>query len=605
MELAKDVDFKQRISRIARRSIRRIACSLMLLAGASPLYAQQPAITPEITIDQDKIHSYPLRTILESGGDFHTTPFTPADGHGEGKEGPRARQRQALYPGAFPNFPFLRVNGLDSQSCYECHNSIGSYVPSDNKTPAQMRKPSPIGGSAGLASNAFINPNFPWQMTLLVRNPPHVFGSGYSQAVGEEMSTHLHAQRLVTQAIAIALAKEAYRKTGKHTVIEQAIALEAKGLAFGRLRTSCDETGKCVDDASAVTGVASDLIVRPFQWKGIASSVRHFVRDALDFHFSMQAVEKVGHVDCDRDGKIDEMTLGNVTALTAFVTMTRPPAMVVPTDSRGKASYERGKAIFTGSAPDLQGKLSGRMCASCHEPAVRLDRPRLVVADPGPANVKKPSECPSETLLINPEPPERHDVTQRVRAHLAAVMATNEYAAVAHAASPAEAYERIKPLLASVPAPTGKSDLVISLSKPGDDIPAYVFPRLPTNADATVDVPLFSDLRTHNMGSGLQDVTAQGADVEGIAIAPPLFLTRPLWGVADTGPWLHDGRARTLLEAIMFHASPGSEANNVIAAFEKLSEPDQQAVVNFLLGMKLPIALDVHQGPPSSTATAK
>ena len=135
---------------VVRSKTRRASVfgSLVVLGAAATATAQQPAITPDVSIDQARIHQYPLAKILESGGDFHTTPFTPEDGHGEGKEGPRARQRQALYPEAFPNFPFLRVNGLDSQSCYECHNTIGSYVPPDYSTKALLRKPSPVGGAA-------------------------------------------------------------------------------------------------------------------------------------------------------------------------------------------------------------------------------------------------------------------------------------------------------------------------------------------------------------------------------------------------------------------------------------------------------------------------
>jgi len=566
--------------------------TVVALGAASAAVAQQPAITPEVNIEQSKIHEYPLRKILESGGDFHTTPFTPEDGHGEGQEGPRARQRQALYPEAWPNFPFLRVNGLDSQSCYECHNTIGSYVPPDYSTRALLRKPSPIGGSAGLASNAFINPNFPWQLTYLIRNPPHVFGTGYAQSVGTEMSTELGLQREIVTRAAIRRAR-AERRT-----VQLSTPLSAKGLSFGTYTTSCDENGKCTEDTSKVTGVASDLIVRPFQWKGIASSVRHFVRDALDFHFSMQAVEKVGHIDCDRDGKIDEMTLGNVTALTSFVAMTRPPYVVVPQDKPGKARFERGKAIFEGAAKDLDGKLAGSMCATCHVPTLTLDVPELLVEDPGVADVTSPAGCPSETLLINPEPPERHAITQQVKRRVEAILALKDATALdAATLASDDAGATLKSLLASVPAtPSAKGDLRINLTRPGDT-PAYVYPRLPARNDrAPVTVPLLSDLRTHNMGSGLQDVGPQGADVTGISIAPPLFLTRPLWGVADTGPWLHDGRARTLKEAIMFHASPGSEANPVIEAFGKLSQADQQAVVDFLLAQRLPIAEDIHQG---------
>lgn len=565
---------------------------LVVLAAAGTAVAQQPAITPAVSIDQARIHDYPLRKILESGGDFHTTPFTPEDGHGEGQEGPRARQRQALYPQAWPNFPFLRVNGLDSQSCYECHNTIGSYVPPDYSTKALLRKPSPVGGSAGLASNAFINPNFPWQLTYLIRNPPHVFGTGYAQSVGGEMSTELGLQREIITRSAIARAK------AEHRTVTISTPLRAKGLSFGTYSTSCDENGQCSEDTSKVTGVASDLIVRPFQWKGIASSVRHFVRDALDFHFSMQAVEKVGHIDCDRDGMIDEMTLGNVTALTSFVAMTRPPYVVVPADPAGKQRFERGKAIFEGAAKDLDGKLAGSMCASCHVPTLTLEVPELVVEDPGIADVTSPAGCPSETLLINPEPPSHHATTQQVKKRVEAILAHKNAATLDTAALDSDgAGKRLGALLVSVPIPSLSSgDLRINLTHPGD-APAYVYPRLPSpNDHAPVSVPLLSDLRTHNMGSGLQDVGVQGADVTGISIAPPLFLTRPLWGVADTGPWLHDGRARTLKEAIAFHSSPGSEANPVIAAFTQLSPADQQAVVDFLLAQRLPIALDIHQG---------
>ena len=580
-------------NRIASAILRSAAFGLIGLAGFSaPASAQQPAITPAVTIDQAKIHDYPLRKIIESGGDFHTTPFTPEDGHGEGENGPRAHQRQALYPQAWPNFPFLRLNGLDSQSCYECHNTIGSYVPPDNTTKALLRKPSPIGGSAGVASNAFINPNFPWQLTLLVRNPPHVFGTGYAQSLGGQMSTELGVERALLKLAAIEKAK------AEHHPVQQSAPLSANGLAFGTLTEQCDESGKCTEDTSAVTGVAPDLIVRPFQWKGIASSVRHFVRDALDFHFSMQAVEKVGHIDCDRDGKIDEMTLGNVTALTTFVAMMRPPIVMVPDDKVGKERYERGKSIFEGTAADLKGKLDGAMCATCHVPSLTLEAPELVIEDPGVANVTSMDQCPSETLLINPEPPEHDATTQQVKRRVEALLARKETTAKVMAAEkPARGVSALHELLATVPVPKlADGDLRINLTNPGD-VPAASLPRLPAaNEHAPVTVPLLSDLRTHNMGSGLADVAAQGADVVGISIPPPLFLTRPLWGVADTGPWLHDGRARTLKEAIEFHASPGSEANPVIAAFDHLSPADQQAVVDFLLAQRLPIAEDVHQG---------
>ena len=74
------------------------------------------------------------------------------------------------------------------------------------------------------------------------------------------------------------------------------------------------------------------------------------------------------------------------------------------------------------------------------------------------------------------------------------------------------------------------------------------------------------------MGKGLKERFGfrQPTDVAGLVVPEDEFLTRPLWGVGDTGPWLHDGRAESLEEAILLHRSDGSEANDVIDAFTKL-----------------------------------
>ncbi len=116
-------------------------------------------------------------------------------------------------------------------------------------------------------------------------------------------------------------------------------------------------------------------------------------------------------------------------------------------------------------------------------------------------------------------------------------------------------------------------------------------PRLATNG-TTIEVPIFSDLRRHKMGKGLKerDGFQQTTDSNSIPGVPEdEFLTRPLWGVADTGPWLHDGRAQSLKEAILLHRSEGSEANDVIDAFDKLGDAEKQDLINFLLSFRLPI----------------
>lgn len=91
------------------------------------------------------------------------------------------------------------------------------------------------------------------------------------------------------------------------------------------------------------------------------------------------------------------------------------------------------------------------------------------------------------------------------------------------------------------------------------------------------EVQLFSDLKRHDMGSGLadpfDDPTGVGASV---------FLTRPLWGLAESAPYLHDGRAATLPEAIMAH---GGEAAQQRAEYSGLSPSAQADLHVFLLSL--------------------
>jgi CxxC motif-containing protein (DUF1111 family) len=89
------------------------------------------------------------------------------------------------------------------------------------------------------------------------------------------------------------------------------------------------------------------------------------------------------------------------------------------------------------------------------------------------------------------------------------------------------------------------------------------------------------------MGASLADTVDQPADAQSISIVRDEFLTRPLWGVADSGPWLHDGRATTLREAILLHEGEGSEANDSIQKYRQLSPEDQAAVVEFLRSLRV------------------
>jgi len=87
-------------------------------------------------------------------------------------------------------------------------------------------------------------------------------------------------------------------------------------------------------------------------------------------------------------------------------------------------------------------------------------------------------------------------------------------------------------------------------------------------------VRLYSDLLLHDMGLGLADGFEQGS-AKGRE-----FRTMPLWRVSERQHFLHDGRARTIADAILQHGS--GQATSAVRAFLTLSLTDQQALLDFL-----------------------
>jgi len=86
-------------------------------------------------------------------------------------------------------------------------------------------------------------------------------------------------------------------------------------------------------------------------------------------------------------------------------------------------------------------------------------------------------------------------------------------------------------------------------------------------------VPLFSNLLLHNvMPTDFRGMVEPGAP-------SGFFRTPPLWGIADTAPYMHDGRAEDLLGAILAH---DGEAAAVRDAFQARPAADQEALILFL-----------------------
>ncbi|MSP62414.1 MAG: hypothetical protein EXR72_19200 [Myxococcales bacterium] len=102
-------------------------------------------------------------------------------------------------------------------------------------------------------------------------------------------------------------------------------------------------------------------------------------------------------------------------------------------------------------------------------------------------------------------------------------------------------------------------------------------PLLSSDGRAPYRIHPLSDLRPHAMGEALSE---RGDDH---------FITTPLWGVASRGPFLHDGRAGTLEDAIVAH---GGEAAPSRDAYRALGER-RSRIQLFLLTQTRPPVLQL------------
>ncbi len=423
--------------------------------------------TDRITQEEIVRGEMSLREIRMRGRAMFTTPFNKLDGYGDGPMNPDDPTSPGGRPTLQGNGTFLRVNGLDAQTCLECHSIISNAT-----IPATFG----VGGVGAGSSNAIFKPT-KFDMTDEADaglagfngrfiNPPFLFGSGGIELLGKEMTQDLQALKAQAEA---------------NPGVD--VRLVTKGIDFGVIRF---ENG--VLDTSRVEGVDPDLVVKPFGRKGQFPSVRAFDIEAMMFHFGMQPVEFVGEdTDADGDGVMNEILSGELSALHVFnTTLDRPVDIMTP-------ESEAGFALF-----DAVG------CTTCHVPFLTTDR--------------------RELPYTFPEVPERPFENEFYRADLTAE-------------------------------PTGF-----------DPIPG-----------GGVVVPLFADLKRHDMGTALAESFNDPLD--------HMFTTARLWGVADTAPYLHDGRAMTLMEAIMMH---GGEASEVRDTFASLEQAEQHAIIDFLRTLRTP-----------------
>jgi mono/diheme cytochrome c family protein len=343
--------------------------------------------------------------------------------------------------------------GPDAYACADCH-----------------RRGGPAGGGDS-SDNAYLEGDGDRPDSAFERNPIALHGAGILELLAREMSDELARQ--ARQAMRDA------KQRGEAVRVE----LSAKGVSFGAIRVAADG----VVDPSELAGVARDLRVRPFGWKGHAESLADVVEDELAIHHGMQSARlaaggaraRVGPFappDPDGDGVVDEISAGQLGALTLFIAMQEIPTVDLPARSEQLALWPIGRQRFEEIG-----------CARCHVPSLPLE-----------------SAVYTLPPLAEGAPPVRVDLAQ-------------------HGAEP----------------------------------------RLTRGADGRYQVPLFSDLKRHAVGPELREGRSYRS------VLGSHFLTPPLWGLARSRPYLHDGRAAGLEEAILAHDGEALEARDAYAALDE------------------------------------
>jgi hypothetical protein len=482
---------------------------------------------------------------FEIGDELFATAFNALDGGGanvgRGQRYTRFPRADLRAAGEWRTHTPDRVTGPNAAGCFECHEQ-----PFED-------------GSGTVAQNVHRDPFRTGNMGQFIqRNTPHVFAPGAIQRLAEEMTDELASdhQRLVNEVCSFGGTRS--------------VTLSAKGVNFGTLaatrtnRTPCrldynTDGVRGVDFQPSVDNPAAPVavIVRPFQWKGSVPFLRDFNRGAAHNELGMQAVEIVGdNVDGDFDGVRNELTIGDMTALAVYMAAQPRPTTLLELNNLNLLSprltttqisqINRGRQVF--------GEIG---CASCHIPQLTISNPIFSEPSQNPAfrdGAAFPAGQPTAGVL-DPNNPIRFNLT------------------------------------------SDQPDNIIRRSD--GSIRARLGSFTQRDSSGRTIIELYGDLKRHAMGPRLAEPVNEiaGDDVTPIPVnprnrhTPDTFLTENLWGVGSTAPYMHDGRATTLAEAILEHAAnsndTASEARASRAAYLGRSVSDKQALIAFLQNLVL------------------
>jgi len=296
-----------------------------------------PVHMKESDIESERVS---FQQIVDHGRMLFTAFFNRLDG--QGRPGTTADGQPRV-----PNPMMSRAAGPEAHSCASCHNRPRAGGGGDFATNVFLMNDSVTPASNSISSE-FSNE----------RKTRSLYGSGPIDMLGREMTWDLRQIRL----IAINQAYLTFRDVPAHLV--------TKGVDFGWITAHRDGTL----DTSGVRGISPDLVVRPFHQNGAAVSIRHFTNDAMNQHIGIQSQERFGiDVDADGDGVINELTIGDMTAIAFFQAQLGTPGRVIPDDPAKRDAAQNGETVFARIG-----------CTNCHIPSMKLNNAKFT--EPNPFN---------------------------------------------------------------------------------------------------------------------------------------------------------------------------------------------------------------------------
>ncbi len=313
------------------------------------------------------------------------------------------------------------------------------------------------------------------------------------------------------------------------------VALSSKGIRYGTLTANPDGSV----DAGGVQGVDPDLRVRPFFAHGGKISIREFIVGALNDEMGMQAVDP------------------ELAAAQAGGRMVTPAGMVL---DGSLDALEKPPATRADEDPDEDGIAN-------EVPRSLVDYLEFYLL-----NYFKPATYkPSYAVARGRHLFERIGCTGCHVPDLT-IRRDRRVADVETAYDPSRGH--FNNLFATATA-------LFDARDDGSGLPALKQPR---QASFTVR-GIYTDFKRHDVGAGFYERNYDGS-------IRREFMTTPLWGVASTSPYGHDGRSINLNEVILRH---GGEAQRARDQFARLFETQQSDVLEFLGSLVL--------FPPDDTAS--